>query len=79
MFRVTIPLSWTADPQMVWQPQVSGILGIKLKSVKGLPRSVKILPRSLIGLSRSEKGLCRSVKVLSRSVNVLSRFLSRPV
>jgi len=36
--RITIPLSWTANAQMVWQPQMSGILGVKLKSVSGLPR-----------------------------------------
>jgi len=36
--RVTIPLSWTADPQLVWQPQMTGILAVKLSSVKSLPR-----------------------------------------
>jgi len=50
--RVTIPLSWTADPQMVWQPQVSGILGIKLKSVKGLPRRGGM--RKLVGQDKPD-------------------------
>jgi len=36
--RLTIPLSWTADPQLIWQPQVTGILGVKVKSVDKLPR-----------------------------------------
>ena len=36
--RVTLPLSWTADPQLIWQPQLSGILGVRLKSVSGLPK-----------------------------------------
>jgi len=36
--RITIPLSWTADPMQIWQPQMTGILGVKLKSVRGLPR-----------------------------------------
>ena len=73
MFRVTIPLSWTADPQMVWQPQVSGILGIKLKSVKGLPRLVKGLARSVKVFPRlrfliGHSGLPRPVKGLSMSI-----------
>jgi len=50
--RVTIPLSWTADPQMVWQPQVSGILSIKLKSVKGLPRRGGM--RKLVGQDKPD-------------------------
>jgi len=50
--RVTIPLSWTANPQMIWQPQISGILGVKLKSVKGLPRRGGM--RKLIGQDRPD-------------------------
>ena len=38
LFRVIIPLSSTANPQLIWQPQISGILGVKLKAVKNLPR-----------------------------------------
>ena len=40
--RITIPLSWTADPQLVWQPQMTGLLAVKLRSVKSLPRFVYI-------------------------------------
>jgi Ca2+-dependent lipid-binding protein len=36
--RVTLPLSWTADPQLIWQPQLSGILGVRLRTVTGLPK-----------------------------------------
>ena len=36
--RVTLPLSWTADPQLIWQPQLAGILGIRLRTVSGLPK-----------------------------------------
>ena len=36
--RVTLPLSWTADPQLIWQPQLSGILGVRLRTVAGLPK-----------------------------------------
>merc|ERR1719244_30294 len=50
--RVTIPLSWTADPQMIWQPQLSGILGVKLKSVKGLPRRGGV--RRLVGQDKPD-------------------------
>jgi len=50
--RVTIPLSWTADPQLIWQPQISGILGVKLKSVKGLPRRGGV--RRLVGQDKPD-------------------------
>jgi len=50
--RITIPLSWTADPQMIWQPQLSGILGVKLKSVKGLPRRGGV--RRLVGQDKPD-------------------------
>jgi len=36
--RVILPMSRTADPQLVWQPQVAGILGVRLRSVSGLPK-----------------------------------------
>lgn len=36
--RLTLPLSWSADPQLVWHPQVTGMLVVRLKSVRGLPR-----------------------------------------
>jgi len=36
--RITLPLSWTADPQLIWQPQLTGILGVRLRSVSGLPK-----------------------------------------
>jgi len=36
--RLTLPLSWTADPELVWHGQVTGILAVRLKSVKGLPK-----------------------------------------
>ena len=36
--RLTLPLSWTADPEMVWHPQVTGMLLVRLMSVKGLPK-----------------------------------------
>lgn len=38
--RVTLPLSWggAADPQLVWQPQVAGLLAVRLKKVSGLPK-----------------------------------------
>ena len=35
--RLTLPLSWSADPEMVWHPQVTGMLVVRIKSVKGLP------------------------------------------
>jgi len=50
--RITIPLSWTADPQQIWQPQMTGILGVKLKSVKGLPRRGGI--RKLVGQDKPD-------------------------
>ncbi|XP_023332371.1 extended synaptotagmin-3 [Eurytemora carolleeae] len=50
--RITIPLSWTADPQMIWQPQISGILGVKLRSVKGLPRRGGV--RKLVGQDKPD-------------------------
>ena len=39
--RVTLPLTWSADPQLVWQPQVTGILAARLKHVTGLPKKGK--------------------------------------
>jgi len=36
--RITLPLSYSCDPRQVWQPQVRGILLVKLRSVEGLPR-----------------------------------------
>ena len=36
--RLTLPLSWSADPEMVWHPQVTGMLVVRIKSVKGLPK-----------------------------------------
>ena len=36
--RLTLPLSWSADPEMVWHPQVTGLLLVRIKSVMGLPR-----------------------------------------
>ena len=36
--RVTLPLSWSADPELVWHHQVSAILAVRLKSVEGLPK-----------------------------------------
>ena len=43
--RVTLPLSWSADAELVWHHQVSAILAVRLKSVEGLPKkgSGKIL------------------------------------
>ena len=35
--RSILPLSWSADPELVWAPQYAGILAVKLKSVQGLP------------------------------------------
>ena len=36
--RVILPLSWSVDPELVWQRQLSGIIGVKLTSVSGLPK-----------------------------------------
>ena len=36
--RVVLPLSWSVDPELVWHRQLAGILGVKLKSVSGLPK-----------------------------------------
>ena len=36
--RLTLPLSWSADPEMIWHPQVTGMLVVRIESVKGLPR-----------------------------------------
>jgi len=38
--RITLPLSYSCDPRQVWQPQLRGILLVKLRSVEGLPRKV---------------------------------------
>jgi len=50
--RITIPLSSSADPQLIWQPQMTGILGVKLKSVKGLPRRGGV--RRLVGQDKPD-------------------------
>ena len=36
--RVILPLSWSVDPELVWHRQLSGIIGVKLTSVSGLPK-----------------------------------------
>ena len=33
--RLVLPLSWSADPELVWQGQVSGLLVARLLSVSG--------------------------------------------
>lgn len=50
--RVTIPLSFTADPMLIWQPQVTGILAVRLRSVTGLPRKGGF--RKLVGQDKPD-------------------------
>ena len=53
--RVTLPLSWTADPQLIWQPQLSGILGVRLRTVAGLPKKGSGKNGFLIFFSKSKE------------------------
>ena len=41
--RVILPLSWSADPELVWHRQVSGVLRVRLRNVSGLPSKGSIL------------------------------------
>lgn len=52
--RITLPLSWTADPQLIWQPQVSGILGVRLRTVSGLPKKGSGGVRSWVGQDKPD-------------------------
>ena len=48
--RLVLPLSWSADPQMVWQGQVSGLLLARLVSVSGTvspPLTLVLVPSRL--------------------------------
>eukprot|EP00092_Neocalanus_flemingeri_P008919 GFUD01009594.1.p1 GENE.GFUD01009594.1~~GFUD01009594.1.p1 ORF type:complete len:558 (-),score=154.47 GFUD01009594.1:168-1682(-) len=52
--RVTLPLSWTADPQLIWQPQLTGILGVRLRTVSGLPKKGSGGVRSWVGQDKPD-------------------------
>ena len=60
--RLTLPLSWSADPEMVWHPQVTGMLVVRLMSVKGLPKKGEgrgpMLTFVMISLKEEASGKC---------------------
>ena len=67
--RVTLPLSWAgaADPQLVWQPQVAGLLAVRLKKVSGLPKKSKEYICSEIKLCSSTNQAAASARCSART------------